>query len=166
MVDINIEKYQVNKPYPKISIKCSNQYWARLIQDDYSSKGSEYTAISQYIYAHITATEDEIAETFLGIGIVEMYHLDLLGDLLVDLGDNPVFISGDDRVWSSDFVPYGYSTKNRIELAIDGERAAIKQYEEHIKLINDLEIKKLLCRIIEDEKLHIKIFKQLLEKFY
>jgi bacterioferritin len=157
-------KYKVDKPYPKVEIKCFNAYYASLLMDDYASNNSEYTAISQYVFAHILAGEKNIADTFLGIGIVEMDHLDMLADVILDLGVYPKFVSGDGEVWNSRFVPYGNSTKERLELAIKGEYAAIDQYREHICKIKDKEINELLERIILDEQLHIKIFKKLLEE--
>ena len=158
-------KYKVDKPYPKVEIKSFNRYYASLLMDDYASIDSEYTAISQYVFGHILAGEPEIADAFLGIGIVEMTHLDMLADVILDLGVYPKFTAGDGEVWNSNFVPYGNSTRERLELAIKGEYGAIEQYREHICKIKDEEINGLLERIIMDEELHIKIFKKLLEQY-
>ena len=158
-------KYKVDKPYPKVEIDSYNKYYASLLMDDYASIDSEYTAISQYVFGHILAGDQEVADTFLGIGIVEMTHLDMLGDVILDLGVYPKFRSGDGEVWNSNFVPYGNSTRERLELAIKAEYGAIAQYREHICKIKDKEIDALLERIILDEELHIKIFKKLLEQY-
>ena len=157
-------KYKVDKPYPTVKIESFNPYYASLLLDDYASMASEYTAISQYVFGHILAGEPEVADTFLGIGIVEMTHLDMLADVILDLGVYPKFVGGKGEVWNSNFVPYGVSTRNRLELAIKGEYGAIAQYRDHICKIKDEEIDALLERIILDEELHIRIFKHLLEK--
>ena len=157
-------KYKVDKPYPTVVIQNPNYYYASLLMDDYASMDSEYTAISQYVFGHILSGESEVADTFLGIGIVEMSHLDMLADVILDLGVYPKFRSGTGVVWNSNFVPYGVSTTNRLELAIKAEYGAIQQYRNHICKINDEGIDALLERIILDEELHVKIFKNLLEK--
>ncbi|MBC8062014.1 MAG: rubrerythrin [Clostridiaceae bacterium] len=168
-MEVNIlghtSKYKVDKPYPTVEIECFNPYYASLLLDDYASIDSEYTAISQYVFGHILAGNTEVADTFLGIGIIEMTHLDMLADVILDLGVYPKFVGGNGKVWNSNFVPYGVSTQNRIQLAIKAEYGAIEQYRDHICKIKDKEIDALLERIILDEELHIKIFKQLLEKF-
>lgn len=164
MRDINTSKYKVDKPYPKVKLSEKDRYAAKLIYDDYASSVSEYTAVSQYVYAHALAKDEKTAEVFLGTAIVEMNHLDMLADVLVDLGYNPKFISGKCKIWCSNLVPYGTSTQNRIELAIKSEYEAINQYKEHIEKIHNEDLKKLLYRIIMDEELHIQIFKKLLKK--
>jgi rubrerythrin len=45
------------------------------------------------------------------------------------------------------------------------EETAIKNYENHIKIIDSKEIKKLYKRIVLDEKLHLEIFEKLLKKY-
>ena len=161
---MNTSKYKVDKSYPKVVIESANNYYASLLLDDYANKDGEYTAISQYIFGHILAGESEVADTFLGVGIVEMTHLDMLADVILDLGVYPKFVAGKGELWDSSLVPYGISTRNRLELAIKAEYAAITQYRDHICKIKDKDINDLLKRIILDEELHVKIFKHLLEK--
>lgn len=165
MSDNKHSRYRVDKPYPKVKIDCPNLYYASILQDDYAARASEYTAISQYVYAHILSKNKKIADDFLGIAIVEMSHLEMLGDVILDLEGRPLFRSGRGDVWNSNFVPYGCSTRNRLQLAIKGECEAIKQYRNHIERICDKDIRALLERIIEDEELHIKIFEKDLAKY-
>lgn len=160
-------KYRATEEYVTVVVDpgdSRNKKYAKLLLDDYASSGSELTAVTQYVYASILATKNPtIAETFLGIGIVEMGHLDLLGDTILALGVKPKYLSAKGKYWNSSVVPYGESTKNRLKLAIEGEKAAIKQYTKHIKEIKNDSIKTLLTQIIADEKLHIQLFKELLE---
>ena len=72
-------KYKVDKPYPTVKIECPNHYCASLLLDDYASRDSEYTAISQYVFGHILAGDPEVADTFLGIvkyGIAISFHME------------------------------------------------------------------------------------------
>lgn len=166
MENIDTSKFRVDKPYPKVKIHEKNKEYASLIFDDYAGSGSEYTAISQYIYAHALAKNKTVANDFLGIAIVEMSHLDMLADVIIDLGYNPKFISGNCKIWCSSVVPYGTCTEDRIKKAIESEYGAIEQYKQHIRKICNEDIQRLLCRIIQDEELHICIFKKLLKKYY
>jgi bacterioferritin len=154
--------YRVDLPYPEVCIEHRNKGYAALLLDDYASCVSEYTAIAQYVYAQATTDNECLQDTFLGIGIVEMCHLNLLADVIVQLGVKPKFRSGCGEIWCSSFVPYGHCTKDRVKLAIQSEYAAILQYEKHIQKIGNCEITKLLERIVMDEKLHVNIFKQIL----
>ena len=158
--------YKVNKPYPEVKIDCQNPYWASILHDDYAAKTSEYTAISQYVYAHIKSCNKKVADDFLGIAIVEMDHLERLGDVINGLGGNPVFTDGCCNIWNSSFVPYGCCTEDRLRIAIQSEYEAINQYKNHICRICNDDIRKLLERIILDEELHIEIFKKDLYKYY
>ncbi|SMC28023.1 bacterioferritin [Clostridium acidisoli DSM 12555] len=154
--------YRANLPYPEVCVEHKNKFYASLLLDDYASCTSEYTAIAQYVYAHVKTEDECIQDVFLGIAIVEMCHLDLLADVIIQLGANPKFYDGCGRFWRGEFVPYGHSTKDRLKLAIESEYAAILQYEKHIQQIKNCDIQRLLERIIMDEKIHVNIFKQIL----
>ena len=154
--------FRVNLPYPEVCIDKKNKCYAALLLDNYASCVSEYTAIAQYVYAHLVTCNECIQDVFLGIAQVEMCHLALLGDVIVDLGVRPKFVSGCGETWCSSFVPYGCSTEERLKLAINSEYQAILQYQKHIVKIKNCSIEALLERIILDEKLHVKIFKELL----
>ena len=51
-----------------------------------------------------------------------------------------------------------------IEDDIRAEREAIKQYQEHMRLIDDPSVRALLARIIEDEEVHIRLLEGLLQE--
>ncbi|MDD3224472.1 MAG: ferritin family protein [Clostridium sp.] len=158
--------FRVKLPYPKVCIDHKNKFYASLLLDDYASCTSEYTAIAQYIYAHAVTEDECLQKVFLGIAIVEMSHLDMLADVIYCLGVNPKFYNGCGEFWKGSFVPYGCSTKQRLKLAIEGEYAAINQYQRHIQKIENCDIRRLLERIIMDEKLHASIFNKILCEMY
>lgn len=161
----NSSCFRVNLPYPDVKICKKSRHDAALLLEDYASCCiSEYTTISQYMYAHVVSKSDCISQTFYGITLVEMCHLDLLAGVIKDLGVNPKFHDSNCEKWCSDCVRYGRCTKDRIKLAIKGECRAIEQYRMHIEKLHNKCIKDLLARIILDEQLHIKIFKSLLCK--
>ena len=75
--------YRANLPYPEVCVEHKNKFYASLLLDDYASCTSEYTAIAQYVYAHVKTEDECIQDVFLGIAIVEMCHLDLLADVIL-----------------------------------------------------------------------------------
>lgn len=128
---------------------------------------SEMTAINQYIYHHLTFefTKDlsELAKLEECISIIEMYHLELLGETIYLLGIDPEFKildKGRQIYWNASYVYYGEKVCDRLAADIEAERKAISQYKEHRQLIRDPHIQKLLERIILDEEYHLKLFMQ------
>jgi len=162
-----LDKYRYDAPYPDTKGVARNLAYAKIIQESFSSPISEFTAASQYVFDHLVSgpQNDEISAAFEGIAIVEMEHLELLGELILELGALP-FYKGDwrNKFWQGNFVKYNTNLRTMILCAISDEKKAISQYEKSIKMIKDPKINKLLERIILDEEVHIEIFKELLRK--
>lgn len=161
------KKYQADEPYPELSIECKNVYYARILQEDYAGLVSELTAITLYSYQHFTEDEEntKFAETIRGISIVEMKHLELLGEAILELGGNPKFVGYKGKFWNGSYVEYAKDIGKILLVNIKAEEDAIKQYTKHILLVHDESIQKLLKRIILDEECHLAIFKKLLESY-
>lgn len=66
--------------------------------------------------------------------------------------------------WNSSTVNYTTDLKDILLIDIDREQSAIKKYREHIRTIEDENIKQILTRIIEDEMVHLDIFYYFLKK--
>lgn len=162
----------LNKPYPKIQVEKENLAYASLLLTDYAGVISEQTAVSQYIYQSFAKfpTDESLAKTLEKIAIVEMKHLELLGKTIRLLGANPKFkfvdVTGNHLdFWQSKFVDYTTDIDKFLLDNIRKEYQTISNYQKHITIINDKYIKKLLKRIIEDEKLHIICFKTILQNY-
>ncbi|KMT23180.1 ferritin-like domain-containing protein [Clostridium cylindrosporum] len=163
--------FMVNLPYPKINISEKNPYYAKIILQNYAGMVSEFSAVSQYTYQKIKLFKSypEISEVLLKISIVEMHHLEVLGKMIIELGDDPGFwIKKKDKYnyWSPKFVDYTNEPKAIIKSDITDELKAIKQYENSIKVIHDENINAILKRIILDEELHIKILTGIYDKYF
>lgn len=167
MGNIDISKYRATQEYVTVKVDPDdrrNRQYAKLLLDDYASNVSELTAVTQYEYANILAEDNhKVADTFLGIAIVEMNHLDMIGDTILELGTKPKYFDGNKKYWRSSVVPYGSSTRDRINIAIKSEKEAIHQYKKHVERIENKSIKALIKQIIEDEEYHIVLFNKLLE---
>jgi bacterioferritin len=153
------ENYSVNLPYPSVVIYERNTYYAALLSDAFAGPGSETTALTQYT-AHNFYTLDypEITIAYRCILSVEYIHLNLLGNLIRDLGLHPIFMTYETKqYWNGSFPDYASDIKQILLTDIDGENAAIAHYTKLISQIDNLDIQALLTRIILDEKKHIEI---------
>ena len=162
---------RVDKPYPEIKVEKKNIEYAKLLLNDYASPVGEDRAIHQYIYQNFDKfNEDPVfAKTLSQIAMVEMKHLELLGETIKLLGINPEFRFVDKNTnylvyWNSSYVNYTTNIIEMLKSDILIEKEAIKNYRYHISIIDDKYIKALLYRIIEDEQMHIQCFNMLLNR--
>jgi len=158
------------EPYPEPKVMKPNQYYAVLLLEDYAGVVSELTAITQFFHHHLVfdGVYEEVAELEKDTAIVEMHHLKLLGETIKLLGVDPKYRTLTDNIasyWKASYVYYGNDICDRLAADIAAERSAISQYRCHQKLINDKYIKELLERLILDEELHLKLFKQMADKY-
>ena len=107
----------------------------------------EHAAIIQYLVHAYAIGEGEMACEIEAIAREEMRHFDWLAEIIVSLGGTPSLERGDMRT-GGELVPDWM--KNDVLQEEDG----IALYEEHIKAIDDPKIKRLLQRILSDEKSH------------
>ncbi|MEG0155116.1 MAG: ferritin family protein [Lachnospiraceae bacterium] len=155
--------------YPPVCICGEDPRYARMMLDNVGGANSEMSAVSLYFYNHlITESCPELAGVFHGISIVEMHHLSIFGELTEKLGENPRLWSykGNRRTyWTPGYNNYPMDLKPMLVNSLNGEKSAIQKYEQQICQIKDHCITDNLERIIADEKLHVCIFEELLEKY-
>lgn len=162
--------YCIDLPYPKVEVNGENSKYLNLILMNYASSISEFDTLSQYTYHQIALTHEnsEVYETIKGISLVEMHHLKLLGEIILKLGGQPGYWINNKKknYWSSKLLNYDLSSlKVILEIDIQNEKAAIKQYRETIKQIDDNGINTIIKRIILDEELHIQLLVELYNKY-
>ena len=123
-------------PYP--DIECAeNIADAKLLMPLYGGPAGELTAITTYCFqSYVTTRNKEIAAAVGGIAKTEMHHHALLGHAIVGLG---------------------FLREN-----IAAEETAILNYERTVLALRTECVKTLIERIVLDEELHIKIFKDLI----
>lgn len=114
-------------PYPQLRGVTKNIRYAKMIYDDYAGNMSELSAITQYIYEHINIENEDIKKIMLSVAVVEMKHLDLLGDLIKKLGLPPHYVDAQSNPWNSNNVNYSMENIKKImEYNIYSERKAIR----------------------------------------
>jgi len=117
----------------------------------------EHGAIIQYLNHAYGMGEGEMACEIEAAARDEMRHLDWLAETIVKLGGKPSLERGTMRMGDNTATDW---MKNDVLL----EEGAIDQYKEHIKLIDDPKIKRLLKRILADEEAHHGQFGHFVEK--
>lgn len=162
-----VKPVMVDLPYPEIKVRGRNRNYAELLNVDYCGFVSELSAITQYINNEnrISFEECAMARTLLGIAIAEMMHLQKLGELIVLLGGNVDFscktCNGRPKLWSPEYLTIPENIDKMLTADIEAEKDAIRQYEMHIKMIDDDCVNAVLRRIILDEEYHIMLLKSL-----
>ena len=156
--------------YPEIKVSGPNRYYAELLMEDYAGAVSELTAIHQYVHHHIMFGSEykELAELEECIARSEMEHLEIIGELIKLLGEDPRFCTvenNEEVCWSPAAVYYGSNVCDRLAADIAGEKAAIKNYSQHYKVIDDPYIKAVLSRIINDEQYHVYRLYKAMQKY-
>jgi bacterioferritin len=136
------DKYRVSEPYPDICVAGKNPYYTQLLFDDYAGKVSETTAIMQYVHHHMEMEAmplwQEVADLEKGISIVEMKHLEMLGETIILLGGIPRYCDGRQQPWVPHYIEYqDFDPCAQLREDIKGEHEAIHQYQAHIQMIQD-----------------------------
>lgn len=160
--------FMADQEYPPIKVISPNVFYAELLMDDFAGKESELTCGLQYMF-HSYDTESkskEISEGLRQIAMVEGYHQDVLAKLIVRLGRNPVYRAGyasEREYWNGSMVFYGRKIEEQLQMDLEQEYRSIRNYNTHIQMISDPNIKGILRRIILDEEQHILWLKRMLK---
>ena len=117
----------------------------------------EHAAIIQYLVHAYAMGEGEMACEIEAIAREEMRHFDWLAETIVSLGGTPTIKRGDMRTG-------GEAVPDWMKNDVLQEKDAIALYEEHIKAIGDPKIRRLLQRILSDEKSHRGDFEHFVNK--
>ncbi len=124
---------------------------------------SELTAIHQYISQE--ALFDDIGELMMGIALVEMKHMDKLGDFILALKGEVT------QEYDTQYVSYGKSAREAVQLGIDSETNTIAEYNKILEKVKALPQNKttvtsfqLLSKLIADETHHLSLFRDWLKK--
>jgi len=117
----------------------------------------EHGAIIQYLTHAYAMGEGEMACEIEAIAREEMRHLDWLAETIVELGGVPSLERGK-------MLMGGESVSDWMRNDVLLEKDAVSMYSEHIKRIDDPELKRLLKRILSDEESHHGDFQHFVEK--
>lgn len=163
-----VKKIAVDLPYPSVDEIACDKVAASIIYPAFIGAHSELNAIIQYTYHELEYKykgQDRIGEILMGISISEMEHFHLLGQTLKKLKANSIFIDYPQYVRPISFTGAMLSEKDCSKMILDdivGEMFAIEKYEKMLDLLTNEQVKKIIERIVLDEKLHLKTLKECL----
>lgn len=170
---------QSETPFPPIKVSVQNLEYANLLLDAYaSSADSEIQAITQYLFHAKTIEDKTISNTLECTALIEMHHLDVLGELITLLGGKPFFLNSNMNFWMTGNIAYidkliiyerenqnnmndKLIIKKKLEKDIVGEINAINNYRILHQNIKDPYIRAILLKIISDEQVHKSNFEKL-----
>ena len=157
----------LNEEFPTTEGICPDAYSLAVISPAYASPTGELNAILQYFYHYFNFNKCGYAEhaaTLESIAIAEMLHLEILGKTICALGAQPIYCQNPPTAfnfYSAKYVTYSRNLFNMIEDDILGEKHAISQYSKMITRLKNEQIKKIIERILGDEKLHLEKLKEI-----
>lgn len=154
---------KIDRPYPEIINAEEDMATVNILKNLASSRVGELAGILQYIYQSVIAdkTNEEIAEIFEEIGVVEMLHLDMLMHAITLFGGNPKYEDAQGDFFNTANLNYSIKLRDMLENNIRAESVAIENYQMAIKRVKNQSLKDLFARIIEDEERHLEIFKRI-----
>ena len=116
---------------------------------------AEHEAIVYY-FTHAWTVARQYGREILEIANDEMRHFKWLGHTIAQLGGTP-------DMTTPEIGPVS-TIQSALEKDVQVEIDAIEQYEQHIELIPEDSVKKLLQRINADERDHVRQFRDLLDQ--
>lgn len=157
------------KSYPPIKVTKPNIQYAKLLSQTFASSSGEMTAIFQYLYQHwiLQKQNNSFAKVLFRISLVEMTHLDILGELITLLGGDPRCAAVEQNkfiYWNGAMPDYSQDLKEMLSTNAKSEGKAIQEYKELASKISDPYIYDILTCFAKDEEIHYRIFKDYLNQ--
>lgn len=164
---LSISSFSDSSPYPPLQIERPNPAYAAEMLSNIGACCSEMSTISLYIYNSTILSErnQEFAQVFHKISMVEMHHLNIFAQLAHMLGADPRLWTCSGKrpcYWSPACNRYPTQTDAMLKNALFGEQDAIMKYRRQAEQICDAYISDLLHRIILDEQLHVQILQEMI----
>lgn len=171
MMMLDLEQYQADLPYPAVRNVHTDKRLAARLMGGYCGASSEMTTVLQYAYHSLRCKKnyDEVSKVMRGIFYVETLHMEFLGECICKLGGDVHYmieLKEKSIYWQSCLVEYKSSPSQMLLADIQGERYAAAFYEETAAMVSQPDIAKLLARLAEDEKLHVRILSDLYSRTF
>ncbi len=156
--------------FPTTEGLCPDAYSLAVISPAYASPTGKLNSVLQYFYHYFNLNARnmrEYAETIESIAVAETLHLKLLGETITALGSQPLFCHNPPTAfnfYSTKYVTYSRNIVNMIEDDILGERRAVALSERMLKKLKNEQVRGIISRILEDDKLHLEKLQFILDK--
>lgn len=133
------------------------------IRESISGKDGELSAVFTYLFQSFVAIDEKMRYAIAEIAEDEMEHIEKLSNLLVSMGEEPIFVDANKNFYTTKWVNYETCPKVFLKENIECEKLAIKKYMDLIEATTDEKVVQIILSIIDDEKEHLEIFNRLLE---
>jgi rubrerythrin len=164
---LNTLKCRVQKPYPQTKLTFKDVQLAEKLLSAFADGGnSELSALTQYFIHSQTIDNEEVKNLLYCVSMNEMYHLEVLSEMITSLGGEPRYWGANHAYWTGGYVEYGTNASDKLSADIFSEQEAIAGYEallRDIKKANNPNygpVEAVINRIIEDENYHITLFSE------
>ena len=144
-----------------------NKEVADILSYLYASNKGFLTMIHQYLYETIVVSDVEVRSVLKELLLTELNHFEILGKFIIELGSIPVFATkefGSEIYWNSDFIYYDKDIDTIMDINLEWTQMMIYNLQMSLTTIEDMYIKEMLKRFLEDEYLHLEIFTKLSQK--
>ena len=156
--------FKSNLIYPEIKITKKNIVQAKKILNIYSGRNSIINNILTYLYQSSFLEEKE-ANYLKKIIDVEILHAKIISKLISELGFYPRYIYENFenyKYFNTSYINYDINKENIMTYNLMKKEELINEINKIIENTDNKNIKEILERIIIDEKIHVKIFKEIL----
>ncbi len=158
-----------SSPYPPVKVTGENVRFAAQLSSAFGGSGGEFGTIAEYVFQSMIfrSTYPEYADIFGRIAMVEMRHLDMIGELMKLLGLPPVYGEYENGVpsyWNGTFPDYTDDLASAILHDLDGEQKAYAAYVSLSRRSGDRYVFAVLSRIALDEMIHVNLLRGMLAK--
>lgn len=163
MKDINCK---LDLPYPDPVALKKDEELAERLSALYAGRYSELSATTGYVYQSLILKDkySYIADMLECLSVTEMTHFEMLGQLIVSLGGDPVIGETDRRrlyYWNGSYAESAARLEKIIPDDIRAEKRAIADYTAFMTHSDDEGVNAVIERIIKDEEHHVEILTEI-----
>ena len=157
---------RIQKPYPSAIMPVRDKDTAELLSNAFANGGNaEFTAVAQYIHHAMTLKVPDLSNLLWCIALVEMKHLEMIGQMIESLGGDLKFWRTNRAYWSGGNVNYGNTVCEKLSLDLYAEEEAISGYTALLRAIEIPQVRTVIERILEDEQYHRELFTYALDQY-
>ena len=153
-------------PFPEIENAVRDNKTVGILKDLISDRGGELFATLMYSFQQFVCKEkaQQISKIIEEISIVEMKHMELLSNAMIQFGGVPVFTNERGEYFNANYVNYTTNLYEILTTDIKAEKGAVEAYTQAANMVTNESLKNLLLRIRADEECHLSVFEKLLRE--
>ena len=163
-----MDRFSASLEYPEIKVTAPDVAFAKRLLVCYASANSELSSVSQYCYNAVifSKTDPPLSMIMSEIGRVEMTHLNILANLIFQLGYDPKYRIVKNNIpifWNTQTLDCKKDAVSVLKKAIQSEKTSFKSYIFLARQTKDHFVSRILLRLAVDEKLHTQILSEQLK---